>query len=73
MNCILKEWNRLMPMTLGEKLLNLSIEYSDTLQARALTDEIDESLIGRDPAVIAAEYEEALRELIKPAPSEASA
>lgn len=62
-----------MPMTLGEKLLNLSIEYSDTLQARALTDEIDESLIGRDPAVIAAEYEEALRELIKPAPSEASA
>lgn len=66
MNCTLKGWNKLLSMTLGEKLLNLSIEYSDTLQARALTDEIDESLIGRDPAVIAAEYEDALRELMNP-------
>lgn len=54
-------------MTLGERLLGLSAEYSETLAARALSDVIDESDIGRDPTVIAAEYEMTLRELLTPA------
>lgn len=52
-------------MPLGEKLLNLVCEYRDTKEARALTEEVDEGLIGRDPEVIAAEYEETLKLLLR--------
>ena len=51
-------------MTIGERLLDLTLEYKDTLEVRALMDEIDGSLLGREPAIIAAEYERVLRGLL---------
>lgn len=54
-----------MPMTIGEKLLELSAEYQ---QAKAVRDTYGQQyggdLEGREPSVIAADYEQALRELL---------
>lgn len=48
-------------MTIGEKLLNLTIEYSHSVEARAHG---MGTPAGREPAVIAADYEAGLRELL---------
>lgn len=52
-------------MTLGEKLLSLTVEYQQSMVARSgWGDVFDGEASGREPAVIAAEYEEALLELL---------
>ena len=48
-------------MTLGEKLLNLTAEYSRSVESREYG---MGNPAGREPSVIAAEYEGALRELL---------
>jgi len=50
-------------MTLGEKLLNLTVEYRDSQEARASAF-AGSSPAGREPSVIAAEYEAAITELL---------
>lgn len=52
-------------MTLGEKLLNLSAEYQKSVASReagAIYGGVD---VGREPSVIAAEYENVIREMLK--------
>lgn len=49
-------------MSTGERLLDLADEYRDAKEARA--DDGPGIPLGREPSVIAAEYEVALRELL---------
>lgn len=51
-------------MTLGEKLLNLSAEYQKSTASRESGDAYGGVPAGREPAVIAAEYEASIRELL---------
>jgi hypothetical protein len=52
-------------MTLGEKLLNLTVEYQAAVAARSEEwDEYGGKPVGREPSEIAAEYEDALRALV---------
>lgn len=53
-------------MTIGEKLLNLTAEYNLAMESRAYDMGTPS---GREPSVIAAEYENSLRELLVTAPS----
>lgn len=48
-------------MTLGEKLLKLTAEYNRSVEAREYG---MGKPAGREPSVIAAEYEDSLRELL---------
>jgi len=50
-------------MTIGEQLLELADEYRTSKQARAY-DMADVSPSGREPSIIAAEYEAKLKELL---------
>lgn len=50
-------------MSIGEKLLNLTIEYAAAVEARDMYAELPGVPRERTPAVIAAEYEAALRKL----------
>jgi hypothetical protein len=59
-------------MTIGEKLLNLTVEYQAAVQLREDWGQQhgEDDLAGRTPAVIAAEYEQVLKELLSvPAPA----
>lgn len=51
-------------MTLGEKLLELSAEYHDSKAAREGWGETNTNPAGREPAEIAADYEETVIELV---------
>lgn len=54
-------------MTTGEKLLNLTIEYKAATEARSSEwAALPGAAVGREPSVIAADYEAALRELLAP-------
>jgi len=54
-------------MTTGEKLLNLTIEYQESLANRSGAWGVDGKPAGREPSEIAADYEAAMRDLIVPA------
>lgn len=51
-------------MNLGEKLLNLSLEYQQSKANRSADWDVLGSPSGREPSEIAADYEAALRELL---------
>ena len=52
-------------MTLGEKLLALTVEYSNSTNARSSDySGVGGSASGREPSEIGAEYEATLRELL---------
>ena len=51
-------------MTIGEKLLNLTIEYQASLTAREWTHASGDAPAGREPSAIGAEYESTMRELL---------
>jgi hypothetical protein len=46
---------------MGEKLLKLTVEYADSIEARSYP---GESPAGREPSEIAADYEAAIKELL---------
>lgn len=54
-------------MTLGERLLDLAEEYREAKAMRADSEALGfgSEVIAREPAVIAGEYEAALRELLR--------
>lgn len=51
-------------MTLGETLLNLTTEYQQAVTARDGWDVLGGEPGGREPSVIAAEYESTIRTLL---------
>lgn len=54
-------------MTLGEQLLNLTLEYREVLENRKAAEEYgsDPALVGREPATIASDYEDTLRKVLR--------
>lgn len=50
-------------MTIGERLLNLTAEYNNSVESREHS-HLGGNPIGREPKVIAADYETVLRELL---------
>jgi hypothetical protein len=48
-------------MNLGEKLLELVIEYKDTIELNALSAQMDVPNLGREPSEIGKEFERTLR------------
>ena len=53
-------------MTIGKRLLDLTWEYKVSTDARAESWGVDSGkAVGREPSVIAADYEEALKDLLQ--------
>jgi hypothetical protein len=53
-------------MTIGVKLLDLTVEYQDSVRVRTENHGVPAAgtFTGREPSVIAADYEAAVRELL---------